>query len=162
MVGVCISIHLCINVSFGFGFGFLVDLMNFTVGMINFRYKYEDTEPLFVGIASVFLSLILDITYLSIYGDGIVNAPAIGHSITGVAKFSAAMTIMALLIKPWTIFVSLREFSRRGGDIKAYIPFAPGVGGSQGGYTGIPDGGEAPLPSAEGGGQPAGIDAVPF
>ena len=72
------------------------------------------------------------------------------------------MTILSLLIKPWTIFVSLREFSRRGGDIKAYLPFAPSVGGAQAGYTGIPDSSEAPVISQDEGGQPAGIDAVPF
>jgi hypothetical protein len=152
----------------GYNIGMAITLMWGT-------YIYEDTEPLFVGIASLGLSIILDVTFLSIYGGDIVKADCSlsQGSLCGTPKFAAAMTIMALLVKPFTMYVALREFSRRGGDVKQYVTFLPNVGGapaSQGGYTGISNDGEAeaqaPPPSSPGGAgdgyQKAGIDAVPF
>eukprot|EP00039_Didymoeca_costata_P018052 m.331969 g.331969 ORF g.331969 m.331969 type:complete len:190 (-) comp16827_c0_seq1:185-754(-) len=84
-------------------------------------YKYEDNEPLYISLCTFIGSVFLDIIVLSIFaGDITQKQPYSVYRDTN--RFCLGMTILGLLIKPWTAHVMMREFTRRGGDISMYIP----------------------------------------
>lgn len=92
-------------------------------------YNKQDIEGMFVALMFILFSILLDIIVLSLYADGWSNA---GHS---SIKFSLAMNIIGLLLKPFVVYIVHKEFQLRGGDVATYLPFLRPA--NKGGYQSI-------------------------
>jgi len=82
-------------------------------------FKYEDTEPFFISQVTFALSILLDIIVMSIYAGRILDDRCVNCD---TDRFCIAINIIGILIKPWTMYVCMREFTVRGGDYHAYMP----------------------------------------
>eukprot|EP00039_Didymoeca_costata_P019087 m.336196 g.336196 ORF g.336196 m.336196 type:complete len:158 (+) comp17779_c0_seq1:280-753(+) len=125
------AIHLILALAASFSHMYAYNLVTVVI-LVWSIYKYEDNEPMFVCLCVFVMSIMMDIIVLCIYA-GPITATQPYSIYRDTNRFCLGMTILALMIKPWTFYLMLREFTRRGGVLGTYIPGLR----KQGGYTSL-------------------------
>ena len=106
-----------------------------------------------LSLLFLLLSMVLDVTSLGLYGHDVIKSEYLfvgkngssADKYTGTYRFCFAMTLIGLLFKPFTLFVSYREYTTRGGILNlpfvkpsAYTGVAGGAGAATGGSPSAP------------------------
>ncbi|XP_074654454.1 type-1 angiotensin II receptor-associated protein-like isoform X1 [Tubulanus polymorphus] len=101
--------------------------------------EHVESVAMFLLLSTI--SVVLDVIFIAIYqprSHAIVEVDIVAQSIKNEYRFSLGMSIVNLIIKPFTCFVLYRVHQERGGTYGDLgIPGMPNFGGHHGNYENI-------------------------
>eukprot|EP00730_Choanoeca_flexa_P007095 TRINITY_DN12279_c1_g1_i10.p2 TRINITY_DN12279_c1_g1~~TRINITY_DN12279_c1_g1_i10.p2 ORF type:complete len:200 (+),score=35.34 TRINITY_DN12279_c1_g1_i10:1356-1955(+) len=112
------------NVDGNYGYNMVV----FTILLFAF-YARPEPNPVLTGLCLLCTSFLIDIIVLGVYAHQIStqthDKSGLKQKFIDTSKFALAMTIIGLIVKPFTTYCCYLEYRLRGGDIVAAIKGEP-------------------------------------